>query len=184
MSHLTILMSMFPNQMFLSVDDIAKLLNVSKGHIYNLSSKDKLPFKLLDVSDKIQVSIIEMGRYLDSKLEDKQEEKRAVEPSVPSLIKRKGRPRNSSKIQLAFQGQLKIAIVEYEFNQIFMGMSHEIEQVQFSEDGSCLEKFDGLKAKALELVKSSQITMNHSFLALNLGLNGRVGVVKKKPVKV
>lgn len=98
MNHLTVLMAMFPNKIFLDVDDIAKLLNLSKGHIYNLSSQKKLPFKLLDISDKIQVSIVEMAKFLDRKLEAAFDEKTEKSLSVPSMIrkevpKKRGRPK-------------------------------------------------------------------------------------------
>jgi len=37
---------MFPGKMMLGVDELASLLEYSKGHIYNLASAKKLPFKV------------------------------------------------------------------------------------------------------------------------------------------
>jgi len=44
--HLPVLISMFPGKMMLGVDELASLLEYSKGHIYNLASAKKLPFKV------------------------------------------------------------------------------------------------------------------------------------------
>ncbi|CAH2777150.1 MAG: hypothetical protein CBHOC_0695 [uncultured Caballeronia sp.] len=66
--HLEILKEMFPQKLMPDVSDIAKCLNISKGHVYNLSSAKKLPFILDDHTDKVQVSIVAMARYLDSKI--------------------------------------------------------------------------------------------------------------------
>ena len=59
---------MFPGKLMLDVDDIAKCLNVSKSHIYNLVHKEKLPLSLRNnhgLGDKVMVSIGQMARYLD-----------------------------------------------------------------------------------------------------------------------
>lgn len=110
--HLPVLMAMFPGVAMLDVDQIASLTKYAKGHIYNLSSTDKLPFKPAKVlGDKILVSIVEMAAYMDkTMLSDSPSG--AVE--APKVVKRKpGRPRGTTKAQLAvngFQSELKLAI--------------------------------------------------------------------------
>ena len=57
---------MFPGKVVLNVDDIASLTDYSKGHIYNLASANRLPFKVgNELGDRILVSIIELSDYLD-----------------------------------------------------------------------------------------------------------------------
>jgi hypothetical protein len=110
--HLPVLMAMFPGVAMLDVDQIASLTKYAKGHIYNLSSTDKLPFKPAKVlGDKILVSIVEMAAYMDkTMLSDSPSG--AVE--APKVVKRKpGRPRGTTKAQLAvhgFQSELHLAI--------------------------------------------------------------------------
>lgn len=174
MNHLTVLMAMFPNQVFLSVDDIAKIMAVSKGHIYNLSSREKLPFKVSSLSDKIQVSIVEMAKFLDRQIDEEvqekiREEEKKHEVPISSLIKKKvGRPRNSSRITASFQSQLRMAIVEYEVREVFELMTQNIDSIQYSDSGSCQEKFESLKSSALDEINQSQVRLNHSFMALNV----------------
>ena len=117
---------MFPGKIFLTADDIARVMNYSKGHVYNLSSAKKLPFKLDDHGDKIQVSIVAMGKYLDSKLEAPVSSAEIAKP-VPTLIRKRGRPRNNvSKLQLAFQAQLSLAIIREEVESVFRDVSESI----------------------------------------------------------
>jgi hypothetical protein len=110
--HLPVLMAMFPGVAMLDVDQIASLTKYAKGHIYNLSSTDRLPFKPAKVlGDKILVSIVEMAAYMDkTMLSDSPSG--AVE--APEVVKRKpGRPRGTTKAQLAvhgFQSELHLAI--------------------------------------------------------------------------
>jgi hypothetical protein len=67
--HLKILRSVFPKQVMLDVNDIAKCLNVTAGTIYNLNSTGQLPFKCrIGISNRLQVSIVELARYLDEEL--------------------------------------------------------------------------------------------------------------------
>lgn len=94
-SHLPLLTSMFPGKISLDVDDIASLLHVSKKHIYNLSSAKKLPFKLMDSSDRILVSIVEMARYLDTQISVKQEVKTDPMKDAVVVPKKRGRPRGA-----------------------------------------------------------------------------------------
>lgn len=110
--HLPVLMAMFPGVAMLDVDQIASLTKYAKGHIYNLSSTDRLPFKpAKKLGDKILVSIVEMAAYMDKTM-------LSDSPSgvveVPEVVKRKpGRPRGTTKSQLAvqgFQSELRMAI--------------------------------------------------------------------------
>jgi hypothetical protein len=48
---------MFPGELVLDVTQIAKCLKLSRGHIYNLSSAKKLPFKVdASVEGRVRVS--------------------------------------------------------------------------------------------------------------------------------
>ena len=113
--HLPVLVAMFPGVAMLDVDQIASLTKYAKGHIYKLSSTDKLPFKPAKVlGDKILVSIVEMAAYMDkTMLSDSPSG--AVE--APEVVKRKpGRPRGTTKAQLAvhgFQSELCLAIDKF-----------------------------------------------------------------------
>lgn len=184
MGHLEVLRDMFPQKLFLDVSDIAKCLNLSKGHVYNLSSAKKLPFILDDHSDKVQVSIVAMARYLDSKLEavvKEAQEPQEVTP-VPDLIKpkKRGRPRNSQRLQLAFQADLKIAIVQEEVSWVFQDMQEKIDALVFdtSESVACSDKFNDAKKQALSFASYGEKYMRHAFLGLKLPPKTRL---KTKP---
>ena len=119
--HLPILMARFPGKVMLNINDIASLTDYSKGHIYNLASAKKLPFKVgLELGDRILVSIIEMSDYLDSALLSQS----PIQAQLPSAQKRKvGRPRGTTKARLQaqlFQSRLKIAILCDEGRDIFI----------------------------------------------------------------
>jgi hypothetical protein len=110
--HLPVLMAMFPGVAMLDVDQIASLTKYAKGHIYNLSSTDRLPFKpSKELGDKILVSIVEMAAYMDKTMLSDSPKGAAVESEV---VKRKpGRPRGTTKAQMAvhgFQSDLRLAI--------------------------------------------------------------------------
>ena len=110
--HLPVLMAMFPGVAMLDVDQIASLTKYAKGHIYNLSSTDRLPFKpAKELGDKILVSIVEMAAYMDKTMLSDSQGETVVEPEV---VKRKpGRPRGTTKSQLivhGFQSELRLAI--------------------------------------------------------------------------
>ena len=110
--HLPVLMAMFPGVAMLDVDQIASLTKYAKGHIYNLSSTDKLPFKPAKVlGDKILVSIVEMAAYMDKTMLS---DSPSSAVAVPQVEKRKpGRPRGTTKAQLVahgFQSELRLAI--------------------------------------------------------------------------
>lgn len=170
--HLQVLMSIFPGKVFLDVEDIAKCLGQSKGHIYNLSSAKKLPFQLeWGLGDKIQVSIVEMAKYLDSKLEPKKEELPAALTS-PIIVEKKklGRPRGprTTKIQLAFQAQLQVAIIKYEFRSIMSHAEEAISDIEFdtSEDRACMEKFEDVKREGSNVLFHTRTHMNRTFADL------------------
>lgn len=95
--HLPILQAKFPGKILLGPEEIASVLDISVKHVYNLSSKGKLGFKLAGITDKIQVSIVELARYLDEKTVKAADPSPVPEPQptpIPQLIKKKlGRPR-------------------------------------------------------------------------------------------
>ncbi|MBU4610535.1 helix-turn-helix domain-containing protein [Achromobacter sp. GG226] len=103
----------------LDVEDIAKLLHVSKKHIYNLSSAKKLPFKLFKSSDKMLVSIIEMAKYLDG----------PVDAVAEVVVRKRGRPAGSgkAKITLAFQAAISFSILKDECRQSLTALQGEFD---------------------------------------------------------
>jgi hypothetical protein len=184
--HLQVLMSIFPGKIFLDVEDIAKCLGQSKGHIYNLSSAKKLPFQLeWGLGDKIQVSIVEMAKYLDSKLEPKKEE---VFPALASPVyiekKKVGRPRGprATKIQLAFQAQLQVAVIKQEFRFIMSEAQGAINDIEFdaTEDRPCLEKFEDARTGSSQVLFTANTYMNRTFADLLVSFKPEA---KKKIIK-
>lgn len=167
MSHLPVLVAMYPGKVFLTVEDIARLLNLSKGHIYNLSSAKRLPFKLDDHSDKIQVSIVAMAKYLDSKIEEpKVKEENSP---VPDLIKKRGRPRGASRVQMAFQAQLSLATLKFEVATVFGELRAEVEEFALAEDERpCSEKFDAAKRDFGNALAKANKSLDVSFLEIQL----------------
>ena len=96
--HLPILRDMFPNQVFLSVDEMAQILSVSKAQIYKMCEQKRVPFTLVKLTNKVQVSIVEMARYLDTKVQ-KEEPATVPVPDASTVVKRRrGRPIGSSKV--------------------------------------------------------------------------------------
>lgn len=95
--HLQLLRELFPGKVFLDSHDIARVLGLSRAHVFRMSSEKTMPFKVVnDCSRKIQVSIVEMVRYLDTKLEVENRES-ASKPVIISPKRKRGRPRKSSK---------------------------------------------------------------------------------------
>lgn len=168
--HLEVLMAMFPGKIFLDVEEIAQCLRQSKSHIYNLSSAKKLPFQLQwGLGDKIQVSIVEMAKYLDEKIHVQEPKPApALENPVIAKPKKVGRPRgpNKTKIELAFQSKLQVAIIKHEFSIIMETVGQSLEEIEFdsSEEVACSEKFDALKIEAGSLLFQAKTYMNESFL--------------------
>ena len=154
----------------LSVDQIAKCLKWSKGHVYNLSYTKKLPFPLIEGNGGVQVSIIAMADYLDTTLEPKVIEDRSV--PVPDLIvaKRRGRPRGSvTRRQMAFQSALSLAIIGQELESTFEALLEEVDAITLK-DGSetCSEKFDHSKSEIEHSVVKAKTTLFASVLNLQL----------------
>ena len=136
--HLPVLMAMFPGVAMLDVDQIASLTKYAKGHIYNLSSTDRLPFKpAKELGDKILVSIVEMAAYMDKTMLSDAQIGTVVEPEV---VKRKpGRPRGTTKSQLAvlgFQSELRLAINRFEANSASMGMGSDYSVTCLEQNGA------------------------------------------------
>lgn len=176
---------MFPEKLFLNVEDIAKLLQVSKGHIYNLSSAKKLPFDIAPHSDKVLVSIVAMAKYLDSTLSVKEEPKEEVvhQPSVPELIKRKpGRPKKAtiSKRQMAFQSSLQMAIMKEEVSIVFNEMQQKIDELTYPDDEqvACSTKFKEAKDEFSQFASYGEKYLNHSFMQLKFGVKPKEKVKK------
>lgn len=101
--HLPVLMGMFPGVAMLNLDQIASLTKYGKGHIYNLISTDKLPFKVSrDLGGKILVSIVEMAAYMDKAMLS---EPHKDGNGAHEAVKRKpGRPRGSTKANSELHG--------------------------------------------------------------------------------
>ena len=142
----------------LDVDDIAAVTQYSKGHIYNLVSAKKLPFKLAkDLGDKILVSVVEMSDYLDSKLLSKAEAPDSAEASSESPKRKVGRPRGSTKASLqvrCFQAELRTAIYQYETKGILAELRAESEKITLiaNEKFTCIERFENAKASMMHNV--------------------------------
>ena len=156
--HLPLLMAKFPGKMLLDVDDIAAVTVYSKGHIYNLASSDKLPFKLAkELGDKILVSIIEMADYLDTKLLSKVEGVHTPEVSSELPKRKVGRPRGTTKAALevrCFHAELRTAIYKYETMSILAELRAESEKITLITDEkySCLERFENAKTAMMHNV--------------------------------
>lgn len=95
--HLPLLQEKFPGKILLGVDEIAEIMNISKHHVYNLSSQKKLPFKCIDATKRVQVSIVELARYLDDDSYTKQPKSEPKGPEPLPIKKKRGRPRNSTR---------------------------------------------------------------------------------------
>ena len=180
MGHLELLKEKFPGKIFLNADDIAECMNYSKGHIYNLSSRKELPFTVDRNSDKLQVSIIAMARFLDSEIEKTEPIKEVVkEPSmsVPDMIQKpkpkRGRPRNSSKTQLAFQSQLQIAIMQKEVFNVFQDMQDKIQGMSYpsDEEVACSVKFNEAKNDFSQFASYGEKYLSHAFFELIFGVS-------------
>lgn len=176
-----LLQQQFPEQILLSVDDIAKCLKWSKGHIYNLSYRKELPFPLIDGKGGVQVSIIAMADYLDGTLEPKAEPVVYSTP-VPELAraKRRGRPRGSvSKRQMAFQSALSFAIIGHELESTFNDLSASVETMVMPDGSeSCSEKFDLSKAKIEQMLSRAKASMFANVLSLKLPASNPEAKVK------
>lgn len=117
-SHLPLLREMFPGKLFLDVRDIAKCYDVSPGHIYNLNSAKRLPFKVeKSKAFGLCVSILAMAKYLDSMLDS---DSTGKETSSAEVGRRKpGRPRKNGGLTLfSFQSALGFELLLLEANAV------------------------------------------------------------------
>ena len=135
--HLPVLVSMFPGKMMLGVEELASLLEYSKGHIYNLASAKKLPFKVAtDMGDRLLVSIVELADFLDSKFLTHSPGSQTAPEALPaSPVRKVGRPRGSTKAALqaqCFQAGLRAAIIEIEYAAVVSQIQEFAKNIKFS----------------------------------------------------
>jgi hypothetical protein len=176
-SHLQLLKEFFPGKLYLNVDDIAKLKNVSRGHIYNLCTDSKqqnkpLPFNLTKdkVTGRPVVSILSLAKYMDSEVarENEQREK-AVDEMISKPPKKKGRPRNSQRNILAFRHDMSMAVLHLEIEETFGSLQDKIESIQFQDNQkSCSEKIDDCKLEFSNFTIQAKSSVLYSFLQLAL----------------
>lgn len=170
--HLSLLKAKFPGKLMLDVDDIAAATVYSKGHIYNMVSAKKLPFKLAtELGDKILVSIIEMADYLDTKLLSKAEGTDTPEVSSEVPKRKAGRPRGTTKAALqvrCFQAELRTAIYQYETKGILAELRTESEKITLitNEKFSCSERFQNAKSDMLHNVGSAEAKFEQMDIAM------------------
>ena len=110
--HLPVLTAMFPGVLMLDVEQVAKVLDCAKGHLYNLCSKGRLPFKLAQGEGKrFRVSIIELADYMDKTMLTGQPKPEASAQVQVEVKRKPGRPRGSTKASaLAYQQALMDAL--------------------------------------------------------------------------
>lgn len=138
----------------LDVEDIAKCLNVSKGHIYNLVHREKLPLSLRNnhgLGDKVMVSIGQMARYLDGTLWDSPPPVES-KPGFESARK-VGRPRGSTKANLElllFQSELKGAILRFELGKVFSELREAVNSGMPSSASSVADHSGDVEALVLK----------------------------------
>ena len=128
---------MFPGVVMLDVSQVATLLRCAKGHLYNLSSTDRLPFKLsVDVGNRFLISIVEIAAYMDKAMLT--EGAPPLTPAEPLVVsKRKpGRPKGStakakSQKVMAFQSEL----------MHLLGVSHSSEIAELAQSQPCVPFF-------------------------------------------
>ncbi|WP_157077111.1 hypothetical protein [Curvibacter delicatus] len=171
--HLPLLQGMFPGKLMLDVDEIASLTTYSKGHIYNLASAKKLPFKIADgLGDRLLVSIVEMADYLDSKLLTKAAENAAPEQEAEPPKRKVGRPRGTTKAALqvrCFQAELRSTIYQYEFKGILSELRQRSEAVEFSSNDalSCLDRLNSVKRSMLDKVGNAEVDFEAVLLEIH-----------------
>lgn len=135
--HLPVLLERFPGELMLGVEEIASLMRVSRGHIYNLACAKRLPFKIASgMGDRLLVSIVEMADYMDSKLLTKATGSQSPPEAVPaSPVRKVGRPRGTTKAALqvqCFQAGLRAAIIEFECGAVVGEIQKFAENIKFS----------------------------------------------------
>lgn len=178
--HLPLIMAAFPGQMLLDIDQIATLTRYSKGHIYNLASAKKLPFKLATaLGDKILVSVIEVADYLDSKLLSANA---AAEQPVGNEVPQKrkpGRPRGTTVASLqlhCFQAQLKVSIYRLEFINILEELHLGIQNLDWVPEDPAVsngDQLESLKGQVINRLAGAQAHLS----ALEVDLLVPLGIV-------
>jgi len=173
--HLDVLMVMFPNKIMLETNDIAKCLGVSKQHIYNLCSPKSgktFPLKLNEDSGRIQVSIVEMARYLDSKLDGSESKQEKQTDLVVVEVKKKGRPRGSSaRLHMAFQAQLSLSIMQEEIQTAFNTLSESIDEIKYVDDElACAAKVETAKNDFHHAAKFAKSYLDFSVMSMRFGM--------------
>lgn len=111
--HLPLLTQMFPGEILLNVEQIARCIKWSPGSIYNLVKSPKLPFKIERIGGRRCASILEVADYLDGMLTLSGVLPEPVLLPAPTLKRGPGRPRGSSTVRAdvqIFQAELKAAI--------------------------------------------------------------------------
>lgn len=186
--HLPVLTSMFPGVAMLSLDQIAVLTKYGKGHLYNLNSCDKLPFKVSrDIGGKILVSIVEMAAYMDKAMLS---EPPADSADSPKKVKKgPGRPRGSTKAKNdlhAFQMELNAAIARV---GVDTGVAGELDLVPVFMDSDGLVLCMPLSEPPLDDIESFRpphevrwIPLEGAFAAVWLNEDSRVGLLSKMAV--
>ncbi len=159
--HLALLQAMFPGVLMLNIDQIASLTKYGRGHLYNLSSEGRLPFKVSrDVGNKILVSIVELAAYLDKTMLSEYDV--PVVPPPELVVKKRGRPRGSTNrsnvAQQGFQSEWRAAVYRAQANDLFCGLGRAIGEL--SMDGldpmSCEQKFQKIQRQMVEAVGQAQ----------------------------
>lgn len=176
---------MFPGKILLGVEEIASLLNVSKGHIQNLCYSNRLPLKLhvdKSLSNRIQVSVVEMARYLDGKLESLPTQVEKKEPSIPSMVikPKRGRPRGVSRTQMMFQNALRFAVLKEEVSVEIKNFNQYLENLDIEvKDEGCRKKFLEYHQEVQNIGSRLEVSINFHILEKQIGPK----IENKKPVK-
>lgn len=175
---------MFPGRILLGVEEIASLLNVSKGHVQNLCYSNRLPVKLhidKSLSNRIQVSIVEMARYLDGKLENLPIQEEKKEPSIPSMVikPKRGRPRGVSRTQMMFQNALRLAVLKEEVSLEINQFNQYLESLDVGgDDEVCRQNLLDYKNSVQDIGRRLEVSINFHILEKQIGNK----TTTKKPV--
>lgn len=173
--HLQILREMFPNQLVLDIEQIAQCMKVGKGHIYNLVSAKKLPFRLDKGLAKSSVSIVRFAQYLDSQLVPESAQSQAVVTAKRAV----GRPRKTKQASFRtrlFQSELRTAITQME------GLAALDEAVQLGDDLTMSDDVDEICAQEFESMKMVHKAQLQSLRMRLLDVKLTLFVRDEKPV--
>lgn len=189
MSSLALLQQLYPGKVVLSVEEIARCLNLSRDHIYRLASADKLPFPLLKgLGDKIQVSVVALANYLDGPPVEPQKAEPApsATPSTTTLKPKTGRPRGALTQRVAaFQSSLKVELLRVEWEDAFTELQEQVSKLSLIEGkASCEEKFSHAKRDFSTFVEASKIKLDRSYLELSISVSASDSVKKIAKSKI